>query len=58
MENLKPTKQDWEHTKRQNENLIVGNLIQIEMAKDILKLCDEKIAEFPPELEPDVLKKD
>ncbi len=45
------TKQDWERSKSDNEFLIVNNKMQIEMAKEVIKLCDKKIAEFPIELE-------
>jgi hypothetical protein len=41
------TKQDWETNKFNNENLIKTNLIQIEMAKKIIELCEEKIKEIP-----------
>lgn len=43
------TKADWEANKFNNENLIKTNLMQIEMAKKIIELCEEKIAEFPVE---------
>lgn len=43
------TKQDWETNKFNNEILIKTNLMQIEMAKEIIKLCEEKIKEFPNE---------
>ena len=43
------TKADWETNKFNNEILIKTNLMQIEMAKEIIKLCDEKIKEFPDE---------
>ena len=42
-------KADWERSKADNEDLIMGNLMQIEMAKTVIKLCDKKIAEFPEE---------
>lgn len=42
-----PTKEDWEASKFNNENLIKTNLIQIQMAEEIIKLCDRKIKEFP-----------
>ncbi len=45
------TKQDWITNKFNNETLIKTNLMQIEMAKEIIKLCDEKIADFPMEEE-------
>lgn len=38
---------DWQESKRVNEALIIQNGIQIEMAKRVIILCDEKIAEFP-----------
>jgi hypothetical protein len=43
------TKADWEASKLNNEVLIKTNLMQIEMAKKIIILCDEKIKEFPEE---------
>ena len=43
------TKQDWETNKLNNEVLIKTNLMQIEMAKKIIALCEEKIKEFPSE---------
>jgi len=51
IEELKITKQDWETNKFSNETLIKTNLMQIEMAKRIIELCDEKIKEFPSEPE-------
>jgi len=44
-------KHHWEISKQTNEQMIVQNLIQIEMAREVIKLCDKKIAEFPPEPE-------
>ena len=41
------TKQDWERSKGDNELLIVNNRMQIEMAKEVIKLCDKKINAFP-----------
>ena len=43
------TKQDWETNKFNNENLIKINLMQIEMAKKVIELCEDKIKEFPEE---------
>ena len=43
------TKEDWETNKLNNEVLIKTNLMQIEMAKKIIALCEEKIKEFPSE---------
>jgi len=43
------TKQDWERSKGDNELLIVNNRMQIEMAIEVIKLCDKKISEFPDE---------
>jgi hypothetical protein len=40
------TKQDWETNKFNNEVLIKTNLMQIEMAKEIIKLCEKKIKKF------------
>jgi hypothetical protein len=39
-------KVDWEAAKEKNEAMIIGNLMQIEMAKKIIELCNEKIKEF------------
>jgi len=44
-----PLREHWEQSKLTNENLIIQNTIQIEMAKNVIKLCDKKIAEFPEE---------
>ncbi len=44
-----PKKQHWIESKQVNENLITQNLVQIEMAKEVIALCDKKIAEFPKE---------
>ena len=41
------TKADWEASKFSNETLIKTNLMQIEMAKEIIALCDKKINETP-----------
>jgi len=38
---------DWERNKKANEELIINNLMQINMAERVLLLCDEKIKEFP-----------
>lgn len=48
---MKLIKADWERSKADNENLIIGNMMQIEMAKEVIKLCNKKIAEFPEEKE-------
>jgi hypothetical protein len=39
-------KEDWETSKFNNEILIKTNLMQIEMAKKVIELCDDKISEF------------
>jgi hypothetical protein len=39
-------KSDWEASKANNEILIKTNIIQIEMAKKVIELCDKKIKEF------------
>ena len=41
------TRGHWIETKNLNEALILQNQIQTEMAKNIIELCDKKIAEFP-----------
>lgn len=43
------TKQHWERNLKANEELIINNKIQIEMAEEIIKLCEKKIAEYPNE---------
>lgn len=37
---------DWTRSKLDNEELVIGNLMQIEMAKEVIKLCDRKIKEL------------
>lgn len=46
---LEATKADWERNLEANKALIVNNYMQIEMARDVIKLCERKIAEFPEE---------
>lgn len=46
---LELTKADWEANRFNNVTLIKTNLMQIEMAKKIILLCEEKIKEFPEE---------
>jgi len=46
-------KKHWLNAKRTNEELIFMNLMQIEMAKEVIKLCDAKISEFPEEIKKD-----
>jgi len=43
------TKERWMQAKASNEDLILNNLVQIEMAKKVITLCDEKIEEFEAE---------
>jgi hypothetical protein len=43
------TKQDWITNKFNNETLIKTNLMQIQMAKEIIKLCEKEIKKFPME---------
>lgn len=38
-----PRLEDWLATKEKNEQLIVANFMQMEMAREVLKLCDKKI---------------
>jgi len=47
------TKIDWEMFKANNIQVIKNSKIQIEAAENIIKLCDEKIKEFPEEEIPD-----
>lgn len=49
LKELKLTKSDWLRAREDNINLIVGNKMQIEMALEVIKLCDEKIKQFPKE---------
>ena len=51
MKDISIKKEDWEVNKFNNENLIKTNLMQIEMAKEIIRLCKRKIGEFPKEKE-------
>jgi len=51
---LELTKQDWERSKGDNELLIVNNKMQMEMAGEVIKLCDKKIAEFPEEIKEEI----
>ena len=41
----------WEKAKVDNINLILMNTMQIEMAKEVLKMVEKKLAEFPTETE-------
>ena len=43
----KLTKQDWERSLENNELLIVNNKMQIEMAQEVIKLCNKRIKDFP-----------
>lgn len=43
------TKELWLRNRKANEELILNNTMQIEMAKRVIELCDEKIKEFPEE---------
>jgi hypothetical protein len=45
------TKEDWEKTAIENKILIKTNLMQIDMAREIVALCEKKIKEFPAEEE-------
>jgi len=40
------TKEDWEANIERNEILIKQNLMQIEMAKAVIKLCKRKAGKF------------
>ena len=52
-------KEHWMESKRTNENLIIQNKIQIEMAKEVIKLCEKKIKEFEKEKPKDLnIRKD
>ena len=46
---MKLLKKHWEQAKLDNQNLILQSGMQIEMAKRILVMVDEKLAEFPKE---------
>lgn len=43
------TKRDYQRGRADNINLIIGNKLQIEMAKNVIKMLDKKIASFPDE---------
>lgn len=42
-------KEHWMKAKSDNENLILQCMMQIDMAENILKLIEVKLAEFPEE---------
>ncbi len=42
-------KEHWLKSKQDNINLILQSQMQIEMAKRIIGLVEEKLAEFPPD---------
>jgi len=46
MEDLKLLKIHWEASKIENQNLIINNMMQIEMANHVIGLCDKKIKYF------------
>ena len=48
------TKFHWERNLKANEDLIINNKMQIEMAKKVIELIKEKIAEFPEEEKEDL----
>ena len=53
------TKEDWKQALKQHEDLLINSMVNIEAHKFMVKLCDEKIAEFPEEKDdmPDDVKK-
>jgi len=51
MGNTEILKEHWVMTKDSNENLIIQNKVQIELAMKVIELCDEKLKEFPEEQE-------
>lgn len=46
-------KTHWMKAKVDNENLILQSMMQIEMAKRVLVMIEEKLAEFPEEKKPE-----
>lgn len=46
MEHLKLEKIHWLNSKRENQNLILNNMMQIEMAAIVIDMCDKKIKYF------------
>ena len=48
--NFELKKEDWVRCKVENLNLIKMNKIQIEMASEVLKLCEKKIKLCPTEI--------
>lgn len=51
MGNTEILKEHWLMTKESNENLIIQNKVQIELATKVIELCDDKLKEFPKEQE-------
>ena len=47
MKQIKIEKAHWERAKLDNQNLIRQSTMQIAMAKRILEMIEEKLAEFP-----------
>lgn len=46
---LKLKREHWEQAKIDNKNLILQSTMQIEMAKRVLGMIEERLAEFPEE---------
>ena len=46
---LELRKQHWENARHDNVNIVLQNKYSTEIALEAIKLCDEKIAEFPEE---------
>lgn len=47
---MKLLKQHWEQAKIDNTNMILQSQMQIHMAKSVLVMIEEKLAEFPKDL--------
>ena len=51
---MKILREHWEHTKIDNQNMILNSQITIKMAEEVVKLCDRMIATFPaPKITPE-----
>ena len=44
---MRLTRAHWLENKIKNQAVILGNTMQIMMAREIIKLCDREIAKFP-----------
>ena len=47
MDKYEPQREHWELSKQTNINLVIQNKVQIAMALNVIKMCEEKIKECP-----------